>query len=116
MTTLLCGGTGRRAGEVGQAGEIALVQQHHEGFLVGEDVLAELGPETCQPLVNGGEALLRRLFQRCAGADKTGVVALQDPRLLGVQVQRLAFCVESREPGIERAIEIEGIVVAGEQR
>ena len=116
VATLLGGGAGRRAGEVRQAGKIALLQDHREGLLVGEHVLAELGPEACQPLVDGGKAFLRGLLERGAGAHETGVVALQNPRLLGVRpsVSRRSYRPAMR--GIECAIEIERVVVAGEQR
>ena len=80
---LLGRGARGRAGEIRQAGEIGLVEEQRVGLLVGQHVLAELGAEAREPLVDRGEPLLRRLVERRAGADEAGVVALEHARLLG---------------------------------
>src|SRR5689334_7812938 len=115
MIPLLCGGAGGGLGEIRQAGEIAFLQHHRKGFLVGQNVLTELCSKTGETLVDGGEPLLRGQFYRGPGADEAGVVALQYPRLFSIEAQGGATPVEVRDAGVERTIEIKGIVVAGEQ-
>ena len=85
-------------------------------LLVRQHVLPELGAEARQPLVDGREPVLRRLVERGAGPHETGVVAVEHARLLGVKTERLAPAIELGDAGIERAVEIERVAVAGEQR
>ena len=121
MTTCLparpraCAAARNGAGEIGQAGEVALLQQEREGLLVGQHVLPELGAEAGQSLVDGGEPVLRGLFQRGAGAHESGVVAVEQARLLGVKPERGVPPVEVADSGMELGVEVERVAVAGEQ-
>ena len=89
----------RRTGKIGQPGEIALFQHHCEGFLVGQHILPELRAETCQPLVNSRETLLRGFFQRGTGAHETGMITLQNTGLLGVEIQSSRAACTDRQFG-----------------
>ena len=64
MAALLGRRARRRAREIRQAGEIALLEHQRIGLLVGQHVLPELGAEARQPLVDRGEPVLRRLLER----------------------------------------------------
>ena len=94
---------GRRArggaGEVGQAVEIGLLEHERVSLLVGQHVLAELGAEARQPLVDGREPVLRRLLQRGAGAHEAGVVALEHARLFGIEAERCRAARKARRCG-----------------
>ena len=80
----LLGGAARGgAGEIRQAGEIALGKRHHVGLLVGEHVLPERRAEARQPLADLLQPLLRRRIEPGAGAAEQRVIALQHARLLG---------------------------------
>ena len=104
------------AGEVGQAVEIGFVQDQRVGPLVGQHVLAELGPERREPLVDGGELVLCGLLQCRARAHEAAVVAIEHACLFGCQPEPIAAGVKVGDAGVERAVEIERVVVAGEQR
>ena len=111
---------GRRArggaGEVRQAGEIALLENERVGFLVGQHVLPELGAEARQPLVDRRQPVLRRFLQRAARAHEAGVVAVEHARLLGRKAEAVAPAVKLGDAGIKRAVQIDRVVVAREQR
>ena len=110
------GGTRRGAGEIGQAGEVALLQHQRVGLLVGQHVLAELGAEARQPLVDGRQPVLGRLVERAAGPHEAGVVAVEHAGLLGGQTERITLAVKLGDAGIERPVEVKRVAVAGEQR
>ncbi len=112
---------GRRArggaGEVGQAGEIALLQHERVSLLVRQHVLPELGAEARQPLVDRREPVLRRLVERSRRPARNGCGsgrARAPARRL--RPSALAPAVELGDAGVERAVEIERVAVAGEQR
>ncbi len=113
----LLGGRARGgAGEIGQAGEIALLQNERVGLLVGQHVLPELSAEARQPLVDRRQAILRRLLERAARAHEAGVIAVEHARLLGRKAEAVAASIEIGDAGIERAVQVDRVVVAGEQR
>src|SRR5262249_6618544 len=116
LATLFGVGAGRRTGEVRQPGEVALIQDHGEGLLVGQYILRELGAEARKSLIDGAKTILSRLLKCATGADKSGVVALQNAGLLGTEAQRVASAIERGYAGIECRIEVERIVMAGEGR
>src|SRR4029079_1100651 len=91
-------------------------QDHGKGLLVGQHILRKLGTEARQSLVDGGEAFLRRLLERGAGAHESGVVALHNTCLLRAETKRVAPLIERGYAGVERRIEVERVVMAGEQR
>ena len=99
MAALFRRRAGGGAGEIGQAGEIALLQHQRISFLVRQHVLPELGAEARQPLVDGGQAILRRLVERAAGPHEAGVIAVEHARLLGIEAERLAPAIERRRCG-----------------
>ena len=68
---------GGRAGKIRQTGEIAFLQHHREGFLVGQHVLAELRAEACQTFIDRRETILRLLFDARTRPHETGVIALE---------------------------------------
>ena len=100
----------------GRPARSASLQHEGIGLLVGQHVLPELGAEARQPLVDGGEAVLRRLVQRGAGPHEAGVIAVEDAGLLRREAERGAPPPEVVDAGKERPVEVEGIIVAGEQR
>ena len=110
------GGTRRGAGEVGQAGEVAFLQHQRVGFLVGQHVLAELGAEARQPLVDGRQPVLGRLVERSAGPHEAGVIAVEHAGLLGGQTERITLAVKLGDAGVERPVEIECVAMARQER
>ncbi len=116
MAAFFGGGARAGAGEVGQAIEIGLVEDQRVISLVGEHVLAERGAEARQPLVDGGELILYRFVERAARAHEAGVIAIEHAGLLRRQAEAVAPGVEIGDAGIEGAVQIERVVVAGEQR
>src|SRR5262249_7519047 len=89
---------------------------HGEGLLVGQHILRELGAEGRQPLIDGSKTILSRLLERGAGADESGVIALENAGLLRTEAQRIASPIERGYAAIERRIEVKRIVMAGEPR
>ena len=88
------GGRGRLAQRGGQAGQVGLsLEQDQLRALLGEHVLAEVGEERGEALVQFGELFLGRLVQLCAGADELGVVEPHQPLLLGIEIEAVALLV-----------------------
>ena len=82
------------------ARSLLAVEDQLERLLVGQHVLGELRAERGEPLVDGGDALLRRSAPSCAPLrTKPGVVALEDAELLGVERRGRAPLEEARRCG-----------------
>ncbi len=116
VTAFLGGGTRAGAGEIGQTIEIAFVQKQRVGFFIRQHILTEGGAETGEPFIDGGELVLRRLLQRAARAHEAGVIAVEHARLLQAKAEAVTPDIEIGDAGVERTVEIERVVVAGEQR
>src|SRR5258708_36749841 len=92
---LLRGRTRGGADIIRETGEIVLALQHERvSLLVGQHVLAERGPETGEPLVDGGQPRLGGRSERRTGALEIQLIAFEDAQLLGRQAQALARAVE----------------------
>jgi hypothetical protein len=116
LATLLRGSARRGAGEIRQAGEVALLQHERVSFLVRQHVLAELGAQAGQPLIDRRQPVLACLIERGAGPHESGVIAIKYPDLLRRQAKRIAPGMEAADAGIERPVKVKHVAVAGEQR
>ena len=108
--------TGGIAGKIGQTCEIALLQHQRIGLLIGQHVLSELGAEAGHPLVDGRQAVLRRLVERAASPHESSVIAVEHARLLGVKAEAVAPGIQVGDAGVERAVEIECVAVTCQER
>jgi len=90
-TAFLCGRAGRRDDVLGQARElIPGVERQHVALLVGQHALAELGAEDGQAFADLGEPPAGRGVEPGAGTAECHEVAVQHPRLLGVEAALVA--------------------------
>ncbi len=115
--TLLGGGARRGAHEIRQAGEIALALEHERVFLlVGQQVLAERRAERGEPLVDLGQARLRRRGQRGAGARVLDVIALEHAPLLGREAELVAPTMQGIDAAEQALVHQDPVPVLGAAR
>ena len=105
MTAIGGGARHRGLQEIRQAGEPGLVRDHERiGRLVLEHVLTEARTQLGQALADSRQALLRFRIEPGTGADEAAMPALQEPRLLGVEAERLAAAEHGVDAGEQRVI------------
>ncbi len=105
------GGAGDVVG--GQAGEVGgVVQQQGRGLHAFLDALAELGAEPGELGVDLLEALLAGVVQLDAGGPELLEVFLHEPGGLRVQDRG----VQRGEAFVQPAVEVDGVLVGGEER
>ncbi|CAH0327862.1 hypothetical protein SRABI128_06537 [Microbacterium sp. Bi128] len=105
------GGAGDVVG--GQAREVGgVIQQQGSGLHALLDALPELGAEPGKLGVDVPEALLAGVVELDAGGPELLEVFLDEPGGLRVQDR----CVQRREALVEPAVEVDGVLVGGEER
>ena len=104
------------AGKARKPGEIALLQDQRISFLVRQHVLPELGAQARQLFVDGGEAILRPLVERTTRPHEAGVVTVEHPRLFRIKPELVPARIKIGDAGVERAVEIHRVAVAGQDR
>ena len=111
---LLRGGARGVAHVIRQARQVRLAVEHQRiGLLVGQHVLAERGPERRQPLVDGGEPRLGGGIERRAGALEIQMIALEHPRLLGVEPEPVAGAVQRIDAAEQGGVVQDAVPMAG---
>ncbi len=111
---MILGGFGRGGGNlgVGQAREFGLAADDEGvGVFLLLDVLGKRRLERGNLGVEGLQLGLVGIGQLRAGADEIQVVALEQPERLAVETEVLARLVERLDPGEERAVQENGIIV-----
>src|SRR5690606_27183425 len=79
-------------------------------------VLAKLGPQSRQFLVDRGKALLRRLAELRAGLDEVLPRLFQNPLRLGVEPERAAPFIKRIDAGEERRVHVDRRKMPGHLR
>ena len=97
--------------------EVLLAFEHQRiGLLVGQNILAEGGAELGQPFADSGDPRLGVLRQAGAGAAEGDVIALQDPRLLGRETERIAPVPQRVDAGEQGVVKVNAVAMGGEPR
>ncbi len=116
LAAFLRGFCRRLAQRIGQALEVRFALEDERGVLVGQHVLAELGVERGEPLVDGGELLLRFGVQLRATAREFLVAQPRESLLLGVQAGFLARAVHGGDALEELLVLDDPVAKRGELR
>ncbi len=113
-------GGGRAGGgphEIGKALEVRLaVELEHARLLVGEHILAEVGSERGEPLVDRGKPSLRRGFERRTRAGEHRMIALEHARLLRREAKLVAGAIEPIDAAKQRLVHENPVPVLGFER
>jgi hypothetical protein len=107
-----CRGGAERSGK---SREILLRRENQRiGLFIGENVLAELRTKCGKALVDLSEPRLGCIRQAAAIAHKGRIIAIENPRLFGVEAKFALARMERGDPPKQRVVEIYFAVMTGE--